>query len=177
MSSHRIFDDVLRALRRISRATDLHSRHLISCYGVSGPQVMVLRVLGERAEISVKELTSAVHLSQATVTGILDRLEKGGYVSRSRHGADKRRVQLTLTAGGRDVLGLEPPLFGEHFVEEFEKLADWEKTQILSVLQRMVVMMESGAPTVMKPAAGKNRIPQDVPISGRSCGDDGASRD
>ena len=36
-----------------------------------------------------------------------------------------------------------PPLLQEQFIEQFGRLEDWEKTQILSSLQRMVAMMEA----------------------------------
>jgi hypothetical protein len=37
-----------------------------------------------------------------------------------------------------------PPLLQEHFTAAFRQLADWEQTQILSSLQRIVSLMEAG---------------------------------
>jgi len=134
---------VVVALRRIIRAIDLRSRFLVTSYGLTGPQLMVLKELSVHGGAYVAELTRAIHLSQATVTGILDRLEKRGLVRRQRSDEDKRRVHVWLTDEGQRLLADAPPLLQEEFTGEFSRLEDWEQTQILSALQRVVLMMEA----------------------------------
>lgn len=134
---------VVVALRRIIRAIDLRSRFLVTNYGLTGPQLMVLKELSVHGGVYVAELTRAIHLSQATVTGILDRLEKRGLVRRQRSDEDKRRVHVWLTGDGERLLADAPPLLQEEFTAEFSKLENWEQTQILSALQRVVLMMEA----------------------------------
>ena len=134
---------VVTALRRIIRSIDMHSRFLVSNYGLTGPQLMVLRELSQAEGMSIGELTKAIHLSQATVTGILDRLEGRQMVHRQRSDRDKRRVILSLTPRSHEILSLAPPPIQENFTFEFGKLADWEQTQILSSLQRVVGMLEA----------------------------------
>ncbi len=134
----------MAALRRIIRAIDLHSRSLVHRYGLTGPQLVVLKELIDRAPMPVSELAAAVSLSQATVTGILDRLERKAMVCRVRDSADKRRVLVTPTAAAEEVLAGAPPLLQEHFTVAFARLPDWEQSQILSSLQRIVALMEAG---------------------------------
>jgi DNA-binding MarR family transcriptional regulator len=135
---------VMAALRRIIRAIDLHSRSLVHSYGLTGPQLVVLKELIDSAPKTVSELAASVSLSQATVTGILDRLERKSMVSRARDTADKRRVLVTPTGAAEEVLAGAPPLLQEHFTEAFAGLPDWEQSQILSSLQRIVALMEAG---------------------------------
>lgn len=139
----RVKEMVVVALRRIIRAIDLRSRQLVMRYGLTGPQLMVLRELSAHGGISVGELTRAIHLSQATVTGILDRLAKRGLVRRQRSDEDKRRVQAWLTYKGKQLVAGAPPLLQEEFTDQFSKLEEWEQSQILSALQRVVSMMEA----------------------------------
>ncbi len=134
---------VMQALRRISRAIELHSHSLASRYGMTVPQLAVLKELNARGGCSIGELTRAVHLSQATVTGILDRLQRRGLVQRCRGRADKRKVHVWLTEAGQATLRRSPPLLHENFLAAFSRLHDWEQTQILSSLQRLVTMMEA----------------------------------
>jgi DNA-binding MarR family transcriptional regulator len=134
---------VMVALRRIIRAIDLHSRHLVAKYGLTGPQLALLRELSTHEGVSVGQLTRALHLSQATVTGILDRLAKRDIVRRQRSDQDRRRVEVWLTETGKQLLTDAPPLLQEQFTDEFGKLEDWEQSQILSSLQRVVSMMEA----------------------------------
>lgn len=135
---------VMAALRRIIRAIDLHSCALVQRFGLTGPQLVILKALIETSPQSVSALAAAVNLSQATVTGILDRLERKSMVTRERDSTDKRKVMVSPTSVAEDALAGAPPLLQEHFSEAFEGLADWEQTQILSSLQRIVTLMEAG---------------------------------
>lgn len=137
-------NQVMAALRRIIRAIDLHSRALVQRFGLTGPQLVVLKELIDDSPRSVSELASAVNLSQATVTGILDRLERKSMVSRARDPKDKRKVLVSPTPAAEEALAGAPPLLQEHFIEAFGRLSDWEQTQILSSLQRVVALMEAG---------------------------------
>ena len=134
---------VLAALRRIIRAIDLHSRSLVQRFGLTGPQLVVLKELIETSPRSVSELATAVNLSQATVTGILDRLERKEMVTRVRDSKDRRRVMITPTSVAEAVLAGAPPLLQEQFTDGFAALPDWQQTQILSSLQRIVSLMEA----------------------------------
>lgn len=138
-------EQVLISLRRIIRAVDLHSRMLLVKHGLTGPQLTVLKTLAELGEVSVGELAKQVHVSQGTVTGILDRLERQEFVTRRRSDADRRRILATVTPKAAEVIRDAPSLLQEQFVREFSKLADWEKSQTLSSLQRIVAMMEAQA--------------------------------
>lgn len=138
-----VAEAVMQALRRISRAIELYSHSLASRYGLTVPQLAVLKELGAGGGRSIGELTRAVHLSQATVTGILDRLQRRSLIERRRGEADKRKVHVWLTKTGREALRRSPPLLHENFLEAFGRLRDWEQTQILSTLQRVVAMMEA----------------------------------
>lgn len=125
------------------RAVDMHSRYLVREFGLTGPQIIILRELSESGEVPVGALASAVSLSQATVTGILDRLEKRNLVQRRRDEVDKRRVMVRVTKACEATLRATPPMLQESFVQEYSQLAEWEQSQLLSSLQRVVAMMEA----------------------------------
>jgi DNA-binding MarR family transcriptional regulator len=134
---------VVVALRRIIRAIDLHSRALAQKYGLTGPQLVVLGELARNDPCPIGDLSKRVHLSQATVTGILDRLEKRSLVERVRSTDDKRKVLVSATSDGAAILESAPPLLQEDFIEGFGRLPEWEQSQILSSLQRVVALMEA----------------------------------
>jgi DNA-binding MarR family transcriptional regulator len=135
---------VMAALRRIIRAIDLHSRSLVHRYGLTGPQLIVLKELVESSPLTVGQLARAVNLSPATVTGILDRLELKALVERLRSTSDKRKVMVSHTPKAAEIVAAAPPLLQEHFTAALGALSDWEQTQILSSLQRIVALMEAG---------------------------------
>lgn len=152
-----ICDQILATLRRIIRSNDIHSRRLSGRYGLTSPQLVVLLELAKRDDIPVGELARRISLSNATVTNILGRLEKRGFVIRARSESDRRRVLIQLSGAGRDVLREAPPLIEERFRGAIEDMREWERTQILATLQRVAEMMEA------KPegdgAAGRRKRP------------------
>ena len=136
-----ITNQVMTELRRIIRAIDLYSKKTVQRCGVTGPQLVVLKELENQDGITVGEIAVNVSLSSATVTDILGRMEKRGLVARTRSDRDKRRVIVRATDEGMKILQSAPSMLQHHFVEKFKQLQEWEKTLILSSLQRIVSMM------------------------------------
>ena len=134
---------VLVALRRIIRAVDLHSKYLAQRYGLTGPQLVLLQEIAHSQPVPTGALAQKISLGQATVSSILDRLEKRGLVKRSRSEEDKRRVMNEVTDNAIRILERSPSLIQNRFVIEFGKLADWERSLVLSTLQRVAHMMHA----------------------------------
>lgn len=132
---------VLIAIRKIIRATDIHSRQLTKTVGLTAPQLLVLQAIRDLGAVAISRLSSEVSLSQATVTTILDRLEARGYVARHRSADDKRVVNALLTDEGRKVVERAPVPLQEAFSRRFEKLRPAEQAAILAALQRVAAMM------------------------------------
>ncbi|MFH1741916.1 MAG: GNAT family N-acetyltransferase [bacterium] len=138
-----IGDQVLVGLRRIMRAVDLHSRKLMQKYDMTVPQLIVLREITRHGEVSIGELTKRVSLSNATVTGIVDRLEQRGWVQRSRGQEDRRQVLVRAAEEAPTILKNTPPLLQERFLAELESLQKSEQGEILSALEKIASMMNA----------------------------------
>ena len=136
-------DNVLVALRRVIRATDLHSKHLAKTTGLTAPQILLLQTVRDKGQVTIGELASEMSLSQATVTTIIDRLEKRCLVFRERSKSDKRKVHAFLTAEGQAMLLKAPIPLQDQFARQFTALQDWEKTMIISSFQRVAHMMDA----------------------------------
>src|SRR5690554_1441702 len=134
-------EDVLIALRRVIRATDLHSKQLIKTATVTAPQLLLMQAIHREGNAIISELAKEVSLSQATVTTILDRLEKRELIFRKRSEKDKRKVHVHLTEHGHKILASAPTALQDQFVKKFDALHDWEQSLILSALQRIAQMM------------------------------------
>lgn len=137
--------EIVTALRRVVRAIDLRSRALFQEIGLTGPQLLVLRDVARLTGRPVSTVARAVNLSQPTVSGILDRLERRGLVRRDRGEADRRTVIVTITADGGRILRGAPSLLQDHFWRQLGELEGWEQTQILAILQRLASMMDAEA--------------------------------
>jgi len=138
-----IINEVLITLRRIIRAIDIHSKNLSQFEGLTVPQLILLKEIAVVDEISVGELAKSVNLSGATVTSILDRMEKRDLIKRHRGLDDKRKVLIKISGKGSELVSKAPPLLHHRFISEFNKLDDWEQTRILSSLQQVALMMDA----------------------------------
>jgi MarR family transcriptional regulator, organic hydroperoxide resistance regulator len=75
-------------------------RPLLKRLGVTYPQYLVLLVLWEKRVASVSEIGAALGLDTGTLSPLLKRLEKTGYVRRERSKEDERQVGIHLTPAG-----------------------------------------------------------------------------
>lgn len=136
-------DEVLISLRRVTRAIDLHSKHLMKTAGLTAPQMLILQTLRDQGDAIISDVANHISLSQATVTSILDRLEKRGLVMRERSQQDKRKVYACLTDTGSELIRNAPMPLQDYFIRQFSDLQDWEQTHIISALQRVAHMMDA----------------------------------
>lgn len=143
--SSKIEEDVLRALRRITRAIDLHSRQLSSTFGLTVPQLVCLRVIGLRGPMNPSQLASEVSLSQATITGIVDRLEARQLVRRERTSSDRRVVTVSITDAGLALIDAVPSPLQERFVARLHELSAEEREIMRLTLNKIVRMMDGDA--------------------------------
>jgi len=159
--------EIVKAIRRILRKTAEHSRDLGRAFGLSAAQVLCLRAISEsenggssgdeespemrtgtesrmkEPQMTVVRLAEAVHMPVATVSRILDRLEKAGYVKRVRGEDDRRRVHIALTESGREKLSRIPTPLHEKFLLRLRELDEKSQESVLTGLHRVVEMMDA----------------------------------
>lgn len=93
----------LQLLWAIDHALQSISKRLRSSVGITGPQRLVLRLIGHFEKPSPGELAGVLRVHPSSLTGVLRRLERAGLVARTRDPADGRRAILTLTRRGRSL--------------------------------------------------------------------------
>jgi DNA-binding MarR family transcriptional regulator len=98
----------VRAVHRIFQVVDTASRRLLKDFGVTGPQLWALRTVEEARGLTVGGLAARMYLHISTVSGILDRLEKNGWLERRRASEDRRVTRLVVTRKGRALLARAP---------------------------------------------------------------------
>jgi DNA-binding MarR family transcriptional regulator len=91
----------LRLLWAVDHGLRSLSKQMHAGLGLTGPQRLVLRMLGQSALRTPSELAEFLHLDRGTLSGILGRLTTQRLLTRRRSDADGRSVHLALTARGR----------------------------------------------------------------------------
>jgi MarR family transcriptional regulator, organic hydroperoxide resistance regulator len=90
----------MRLLWGFAHALDRTSKRMNQELGVTGPQRLVLRVVGLFPGLSAGELAHILHVHPSTLTGVLQRLTEQRLLQRTTAESDRRRAQLRLTSRG-----------------------------------------------------------------------------
>lgn len=138
-------DTLLITLRKIIHEIDLHSKQLFNKYGLTGPQLIVLKVICQSGEhlVNSTQLAHDVSLSQPTITSILHRLVEKGYINREKSEVDKRQTYIRPTEKASAVFEQSPTLLQEDFIKQFNVLKGWEQGLMIASLERMADMMHT----------------------------------
>jgi DNA-binding MarR family transcriptional regulator len=92
----------MQLLWAVVHGLDRVSKRMASHIGVTGPQRLVLRVVGLRPGLSAGDLAEVLHVHPSTLTGVIQRLVEQGLLLREHDPRDRRRAVLRLTRqGGR----------------------------------------------------------------------------
>ena len=76
-------------------------RPFLEPLGLTHPQYLVMLALWEHGDLSVRAISDLLMLEPATVSPLIKRLEAQGLLTRRRHAADERQLQVALTERGR----------------------------------------------------------------------------
>ena len=95
--------EFMKQLWAVDHGLQTMSKRLESQHGITGPQRLVVRIVGRTPGISAGALAQILRMHPSTLTGILRRLETRGVITRKSDPNDARRALFMLTARGRKV--------------------------------------------------------------------------
>ncbi|CAN5908968.1 hypothetical protein BH11MYX2_BH11MYX2_28810 [soil metagenome] len=93
----------MHSLWELTHALQVASKRMARIIGVTGPQRLVIRILGQSPGLSAREIATTLGIHPSTLTGVLARLELGCFIARSVDAQDRRRARFQLTANGARV--------------------------------------------------------------------------
>ncbi len=136
---------ILRSLRRIIRAVELHSHKIARLYNITGPQLACMHTIIDNGPMTSATLSSHLVLSPSTIVGIIDRLQEKGWVTRHRSTTDRRRILLDVTESGREVVRDAPLPLQDILLHSLEEASELERVAVTLALEKVVDMLEAGA--------------------------------
>lgn len=90
----------MQRLWDLAHALDVTSKRMARSHGVTGPQRLVVRIVGQSPGVTASEIALTLGIHPSTLTGILARLEDRGIIRRTVDPEDRRRARFRLTAMG-----------------------------------------------------------------------------
>jgi DNA-binding MarR family transcriptional regulator len=106
--------EITDQLLRFIAGVVLHSNEVARRVGLGPSDAQFLGLLGVEGPLTPGRLAELTGLTTGTVTGVLDRLERGGYVRRERDAADRRKVLVTPVPEAAARLGAHYAEHGAH---------------------------------------------------------------
>ncbi len=93
----------MHQLWELMHALQVRSKRMARTLGVTGPQRLVIRLVGQRPNITARDLALTLGIHPSTLTGVLSRLERMKMIERTIDPSDRRRARFSLTDAGRQI--------------------------------------------------------------------------
>ncbi len=138
-----VISEIMHSLRRIIKAIQDYSYEISEKFGITGPQLWTLKTISKNEGLSLGELSKKTYWHPSTITGLIDRLEKKGYVGRDRDQRDRRVVKLLLTPKGKGLVKRTPNPIQGKMIYGLRGLNRQKLNSIYDSFQKLVEIMEA----------------------------------
>lgn len=132
----------VRLSKKLTRIVNLH----LKPYSITTEQWSVLRTLNEIDDISQKELSERADKDQATLTKILDLLEKNEFIERTPNPSDRRSFLIRITNKGRGLVKDVDP----YLEKVFTKITGSIPKEKLDIYHEIVTTLENTIETLLE---------------------------
>lgn len=116
-------------------AHEAWSRELEAQHGLTAKQYALLRAVERSQDITTTSLTELLGKAQPAITQMLNRLEKGGFITREINPQDKRKRELKLTKLAQKVLESVDPVGPTRVALALEHANDREAGQVIKAME------------------------------------------
>jgi DNA-binding MarR family transcriptional regulator len=93
--------EFMRLLWAVDHGLAASSKQMDARFGVTGPQRLVIRIVGRHPGIAAGRIAEILHVHPSTLTGVLGRLVERGLLTRTVDPEDGRRALFGLTTAGK----------------------------------------------------------------------------
>jgi DNA-binding MarR family transcriptional regulator len=124
-------------------------------YGLSaGKFTVLMQLYSAKRDLSPSEFANRANVTRATITGLLDRLEREGLVERKAHSSDRRMLMIHLTERGKMLVEKVLP---DHFCRTkglMTNLSSTEKKTLVKLLEKL----KSGTSALSDPSWSQSNL-------------------
>ncbi len=138
----RLIEDVLEEMSRHGPSGMMRSVRRWSSGRLSMVNLHVLMALAHGGPLPMHAIAESLDVSQASTTGIIDRMEELGYVTRVRDEADRRVVNVALTDAGHELIADMASERRERLAQMLGTMADDDLAALMQGLRALRVARE-----------------------------------
>lgn len=133
--------EIMRVLWSLDHALQKRSRKMRRSMGVTGEQRLAMRLALHAPGLSAGDLSALLHIHPSTLTGMMKRLVDRGYMKTRFDAADRRRLQLEVTAKGVKVLRETGPTIESSVAAALKETPDDDVVIARAFLERLVAAL------------------------------------
>src|ERR1700690_319051 len=124
-------------INKVRRKIHRYYENELTKFNITPVQFYVLSALWDSDKIKFKDLTQILDMDGATLTGLLDRMEKRGFINRPPDPKDRRSVLVELTDKSKEI-GQDMIKNANGFDQEFKnKISEEEYNLLLKILDKL----------------------------------------
>ena len=130
-----------RALTEVFNVTALFEPHRLRMWDTEGLTVTQLRLLNWVAEeegLSNADLADRLYVTRPSVSALLERLERGGFLRREISPSDRRGICIWLEPRGREVITHAREEGWQYASNLFDSLTDEELNDVSQALEKLI---------------------------------------
>jgi len=111
---------------------------ILSSLGIRHGRLKLLMVLRKsKHQVTPANLAEKTGVTRATISGLLDGLQKEGFIERQPDAKDRRVIQVKLTQTGKELLDKIRPVYSQWFTGLIKPLTELERQQLVNLLQKI----------------------------------------
>lgn len=133
----------LRLFRIIFKSANRHFHEIEKKIGIGGASLWALAEIESYQTLTVTQLAQSMSIHQSTASNLVEKLEKDGYIQRTRSEADKRVVFLSLSHAGKALLNQAPMPHRGMLPDALSQLNEHQLIALKSLLEEVVDLMQS----------------------------------
>lgn len=125
-------------VKAAQRGLERFMNEAMSPLGLTGSQADAIFVIGQAEPVSLKQLGELLIAEAGHPSRLVDRLVDAGFVQRKAAVADRRRIELTLTVEGRNLLKRIETVRAETFALAGQLIGERDVEPTLTLLREML---------------------------------------
>lgn len=133
-------------VQRMVRVFQLFERDQITVFGFTSSQCYCLLEIFKADGLTMNELSDKMNLNTSTMTRVVDKLVRDGYITRSRDEEDRRIVFVRLTAKGEESAVKLNESINEYYRKIINHLPDGRVEEVLGAVSLLINAFEKANP-------------------------------
>lgn len=140
----RLIDEIERLTQEVMWRGRVQFAERLSAFGLTVPQYFALHMIERLGpDVTMGEIAEAIQAPASSITSIVDRLERDGFVERRPHPADRRSVVACLTPAGANIVRKVEAMRHRDLVATLAEMDTADLERFVALLARILAGIES----------------------------------